>query len=80
MHLAERNMWRIMAKVLWGFNISLDKDASGNPIEIDTHAYNPGILQAPLPFKAVITPRSEAHVATIKREYGEVAVLLAQFE
>ena len=73
-------MWRIIAKVLWGFNITKALDEAGNPIPIDTDAYNQGILQGPLPFKAVITPRSEAHVATIRREYAEVAALLAKFE
>jgi hypothetical protein len=81
MHLAERNMWRIMAKILWAFTITKETDpTTGQPIEIDTDAYNPGILQAPLPFKAKIVPRSQAHVETIRREWRESRDVLAKFE
>lgn len=81
MHLAERNMWRIMAKILWGFTITKETDpVTGKPIEIDTDAYNPGILQAPLPFKAKIVPRSQKHVETIRREWAESRDVLAKFE
>jgi hypothetical protein len=74
-------MWRIMAKILWGFNIEPAIDpATGKPYHIDNDAYNPGILQAPLPFKAKITPRSQAHVDTIRREWAESADFLRKFE
>jgi len=81
MHLAERNMWRIMAKILWGFKIEPEIDPdTGKPHPIDTDAYNPGILQAPLPFRAKITPRSDAHIATIRKEWKESADVLSAFE
>lgn len=71
-HLAERNMWRIAAKLLWAYEISEPIDTvTGKTIPLDTSKYNPGILQAPLPFKVSIKPRSEKHAATIRRELEE---------
>jgi hypothetical protein len=81
MHLGERNMWRIMAKIIWGFNIEPEIDPStGKPFPIDVDAYNSGILQAPLPFRAKITPRSQAHIDTIRREWREYKDNLTPFE
>ncbi|KAK7206979.1 putative cytochrome P450 oxidoreductase [Myxozyma melibiosi] len=68
-HLAERNMWRIAARILWGFNVEEPIDPeTGKVVHLDTHRYNPGILQAPLPFKVRITPRSEQHAETMRKE------------
>lgn len=68
-HFAERNMWRIAAKLLWAYEFSEPVDpGTGKTIPLDVNAYNPGILQAPLPFKVSIKPRSEEHVATIRSE------------
>ncbi|KAF4840349.1 Cytochrome P450 monooxygenase yanC [Colletotrichum siamense] len=79
-HLAERNMWRIAAKLLWAFDFAEPLDPeTGKVTPLDANAYNPGILQAPLEFKARITPRSEAHVATIRREYTDAEGFLAQY-
>ncbi|KAI8170506.1 Cytochrome P450 monooxygenase yanC [Colletotrichum sp. SAR 10_70] len=79
-HLAERNMWRIAAKLLWAFDFAEPLDPeTGKVMPLDANAYNPGILQAPLEFKARITPRSEAHVATIRREHTEAEGFLAQY-
>jgi len=80
MHFGERNMWRVIAKVLWGFNIEPEINPdTGKPYPIDPDAYNYGILQAPLPFRAKITPRSQAHVETIRREWREASDVLAPF-
>ncbi|KAJ0302117.1 hypothetical protein Brms1b_012143 [Colletotrichum noveboracense] len=79
-HLAERNMWRIAAKLLWAFDFAEPLDPeTGKVTPLDANAYNPGILQAPLEFKARITPRSEAHVATIRREHTDAEGFLAQY-
>ncbi|KAI8310601.1 Cytochrome P450 monooxygenase yanC [Colletotrichum sp. SAR11_240] len=79
-HLAERNMWRIAAKLLWAFDFAEPLDPeTGKVTPLDANAYNPGILQAPLEFKARITPRSEAHAATIRREHTDAEGFLAQY-
>jgi len=80
MHLAERNMWRIAAKLLWAFDFSEPIDSkTGKVMPLDPDAYNPGILQAPLPFKVGIKPRSAKHVAVIKKELTGALSFLAPY-
>jgi hypothetical protein len=80
MHLAERNMWRITSKLLWAFDISEPVDsATGNTISLDPDAYNPGITQAPLPFKVRIVPRSKEHAAALQKELKGALGFLAPF-
>lgn len=74
-------MWRIAAKLLWAYEFAEPIDpVTGKVIPLDQDAYNPGILQAPLPFKVQITPRSEQHVATIKKELVGSLEFLKQWE
>jgi hypothetical protein len=81
MHLAERNMWRIAAKLLWAFDFSEPVDPkTRKTIPIDADAYNRGILQAPLPFNVKITPRSAEHVSAIKREIMGAKAFLAPWD
>jgi hypothetical protein len=62
-------MWRIAAKLLWAYEFSEPVDpVTGKTVPLDTHAYNAGILQAPLPFNVQIKPRSEQHIATIRKD------------
>ncbi|KAK1722091.1 cytochrome P450 [Colletotrichum lupini] len=80
-HLAERNMWRIASKLLWAFEFAEPVEpVTGKVVLLDPHAYNPGILQAPLEFPVRITPRSQAHIETIRREFKEAETLLAQYD
>lgn len=74
-------MWRIAAKLLWAYEFSEPVDpASGDVIPIDENAYNAGILQAPLPFKVQIKPRSAQHAATVKKELAGSLDFLKQWE
>lgn len=70
MHLVERNMWRIAAKLLWVFDISESTDVMGNTMPLDPNGSTSAILVSPLPFKVKVAPRSEKHLASIKREIG----------
>ncbi|KAF2807406.1 putative cytochrome P450 oxidoreductase [Mytilinidion resinicola] len=80
-HLAERNQWRSIAKILWAFKISKARDpVTGEEIDIDVNAYKSGLAQSPLPFKVHIEPRSVAHAATIRREWAEAKEILAKYE
>lgn len=80
MHLAERNMWRIAAKLLWAFEFSEHVDRkTGIKTPLDADAYNPGILQAPLPFKIAIKPRSQEHVMRITQEMKDAVDFLKQY-
>lgn len=80
-HLAERNMWRIAAKLLWAFEISEPVDqTTGQKISLDPDAYTSAILLCPLPFKVVVTPRSQQHLAVIERELAGALDYLAQWD
>lgn len=74
-HLAERNMWRIAAKLIWAFDIEELKE---QPLDVD--AYTSSILVSPLPFQVSVNPRSEAHLAAIKRELVGALDFLKQYE
>lgn len=74
-------MWRIAAKLLWAYEFSEPVDSlTGKTIPLDVNAYNPGILQAPLPFNVQIKIRSEQHAATITRELTQALDFLKQWE
>jgi len=79
-HLAERNIWRIASKLLWAFEFAEPVDpVTSETIKLDPEAYNPGILQAPLPFKVQIKPRSQKHVALIKQEKQQAIEFLQRY-
>ncbi|OAL22040.1 hypothetical protein AYO20_11276 [Fonsecaea nubica] len=80
LHLAERNMWRIAAKLLWAFDISEPKDPiTSEVIHLDENAYTSAILMCPLPFKVDITPRSADHLACIERELSSAMSFMSQW-
>ncbi|KAF2125588.1 cytochrome P450 oxidoreductase-like protein [Dothidotthia symphoricarpi CBS 119687] len=79
-HLAERMQWRIVAQLLWAFNIEPALDEKGEPIEPDTTAYDAGMVQVPLPYKMRFTPRSEKHAEVVRRELGDIEQLLKEWE
>jgi hypothetical protein len=68
-------MWRITAKLLWAFEFTEDPS-----FKLDSDAYNPGILQAPLPFKIKITPRSQEHINCIRDAETEALEFLKQYD
>lgn len=77
-HLAERNMWRIAAKLLWAFEFAEPIDPKTSKVmHLDPNAYNPGILQAPLLFQVQVKTRSNAHIEQIKREHDLALQLLS---
>jgi len=73
-HLAERNLFIGIAKLLWAFDIAPGKDESGNVIEPNVDpatAYSTGFLTCALPYALDIKPRSESRLQTILREFKE---------
>jgi len=80
-HLAERNQWRIASKLLWAFEIEEPTDPeTGETIKLDPNAYVDGLLHCPAPFKVNFKPRSEAHLAAIRREIPVAREYLKPFE
>lgn len=81
LHLAERNMWRITAKLLWAFNVLEPVDPmTGAVIPLNENAYTSCILVSPLPFKVRVVPRSNAHLATVRRDKAEALKIMSQWE
>lgn len=81
LHLAERNLWRTVAKLMWAFDILEPLDpATGKTIPIDENAFSSSILVAPLPFKVRIVPRSEKVLQSIRREKEGALDFLRQFD
>ena len=83
-HLAERNLFLGMAKLIWAFNFKEKKDAQGRIIDIDIDArtgYTEGFLHCPKDFEADIQPRSETRRDTIMREFEKAEKeVFAQYE
>jgi cytochrome P450 family 619 len=75
-HLAERNLFLGIAKLIWGFSIKPGTDANGKVIEPDFSpetGYSEGFLVCARPFPCKIEPRTEARRTTIMREYEKAA-------
>ncbi|GAM35621.1 hypothetical protein TCE0_017r04089 [Talaromyces pinophilus] len=75
LHLAERNMFVAMAKLLWAFDFEKFIDpVTGEVAEPDSDivtGYNSdGLVMLANPFKMTVTPRSEARRETIMREFA----------
>lgn len=80
-HLAERAQWRMLARLLWAFQIEPAVDEStGMAIDIDTNAFEEKLLAGPKPFRVRFTPRSQEHVRMIKKELEAVSDLLKKWE
>lgn len=71
MHVAERNLFLAIAKLLWALNIDPAVDAAGNSIYPDVSnekGYSAGFLVCAEPFPCNISVRSEARRQTLERE------------
>jgi hypothetical protein len=80
-HLAERNQWRIVAKLIWAFEIKEPVDSkTGKTVSLNADDYTTGLLHAPNPYKVIFKPRSPAHSETIRREMEQSLKDLAPFE
>lgn len=73
MHLAERNMWRTIAKLLWAFNFHEEEP-------LDVNSFVGGLTREPAPFKVRIELRGEERRATIKDELLQAQALLGIYE
>lgn len=71
-HLAERNLFLAMAKLLWAFDFAEKRDAQGMVIPVDVDpktGYSDGFLHCPKPFVADIRVRSRGMRETIIKEF-----------
>jgi len=56
LHVAERSIFLNLARLLWGFDLQLDKDQDGNtiPIDFSIDGLVPGALSNVKPFKCCL--------------------------
>ncbi|KIW33913.1 uncharacterized protein PV07_00727 [Cladophialophora immunda] len=74
-HLAERSMWRVTAKLLWAFEF---EELPDKPL--DVNAYTSSNLVRPLEYEVKVTPRSEQHRDVIRRELNGALEFLSQYD
>jgi len=83
-HLAERNLFLAIAKLVWAFDIGPGRDAAGRDVEPDVSnetGYCSGFLVCAEDFPCTVTVRSEARRATILRECDRArAEVFSKFE
>ena len=83
-HLAERNLFLAMAKLLWAFSFAEKRDVQGRviPVNVDAAtAHSTGLLHSPMPFDCEIKPRSGARQETILKEYAQAEEnIFSQYE
>jgi len=73
-HLAERNLFLEMSKMLWAFKFESPVDPETGkpyPVNIDLDNFTTGNVQRVFEFPLKITPRSTKRVQTIDRERAE---------
>ena len=74
-HLAERSMWRIAAKLLWAFEF---EELPDRPLDIN--AYTSSNLVRPMEYEVKIKPRSEQHQRVVERELISALDFLSQYD
>ncbi|KAJ7916802.1 cytochrome P450 [Mycena leptocephala] len=79
-HVAYNTINLNVMSLLWAFNFDKATDAGGNPIELDTMDYYPGLTAKPRSFRCKITPRSPVKAEIIDRECLEAADTFAKYE
>ncbi|KAH6697419.1 putative cytochrome P450 oxidoreductase [Plectosphaerella plurivora] len=70
-HVAERNLFIAISRILWGFTITSAIDAQGQPVPINRDAVTPGLIVRPEDFECTITPRSPGHKTLIENLWKE---------
>ncbi|TDZ38246.1 Cytochrome P450 monooxygenase yanC [Colletotrichum spinosum] len=81
-HLAERSQWRMIAQMLWAFNIEPEIGPDGKPMEVKTgnDVYEDGFLNGPKDYMVRIVPRSEKHAEVVRATFAETEPDLARWE
>jgi hypothetical protein len=83
-HLAERNLFLAMAKLLWAFEISPAVDTeTGGDVGVSTdprEAYCEGFLVCAYDFPARFRIRGAEREGTVLKEFGEVEGVFKRFE
>ncbi|KAK7948932.1 uncharacterized protein PG986_009818 [Apiospora aurea] len=77
MHIADRSLFLAISRLLWAFDFRRPVDeVTGKEIVPDMADLTEGLFVMPRPFRAVITPRSEARARRVREEWEAVKGLL----
>jgi Cytochrome P450 len=81
-HVAERSLFLVLARLLWGFDLVLAKDENGDdiPVDFSISGLMPGATSVARPFKCSIIVRSLKREAIFRREWDEAQKDGIQFE
>ena len=81
-HVAERSLFLVLSRLLWGFDIGLAKDENGNDIPVDftLKGVMPGATSVAKPFKCSIKVRSAKREAILRGEWADAEKNGIQFE
>jgi hypothetical protein len=74
-HLAERSMWRVTAKLLWAFEF---EEIDDKPLDIN--AFTSSNLMRPLPYQVKVHVRSDRHHEVLRQEVKGALDFLAQYD
>lgn len=69
MHVAERNLFLAISRLLWAFDFKRPMDVSGAEIVPNPAQVTQGFVCAPLPFKVAITPRDKRRARIVCEEW-----------
>lgn len=81
-HVAERNLFLAMSKLVWALNIERGRDESGQVIDPDVSsekAYSAGFLVCADEYPCNITVRSAARMETLQAELTGATSIFSQF-
>jgi hypothetical protein len=81
-HVAERSLFLVLSRLLWGFDIGLAKDATGKDIPVDftLKGVMPGATSVARPYRCSIKARSAKHELVFRREWADAERDGIQFE
>ncbi|KAI1322617.1 cytochrome P450 [Xylariaceae sp. FL0255] len=67
--VAENGLYLGIARILWAFDITAEKDAYGRDIIPDPEKFTSGMACSPQSFPARITPRDQSHAKAVLAEW-----------
>jgi len=67
-HVAQNSLFILLARTVWGFNVSKSVGPDGQVIEPETKS-EPGFVVSPMKFPCHLTPRSEKHARIIDESW-----------
>jgi len=76
MHLVDRSMFQVIARLMWAFEFSKAVDDDGKEIEVDQNDWVGGFLVQARPFPLRIKPRSEKRVQVLREKWKECLPML----